>query len=75
MMTECPECGYTPDDDDEHPNPNTRYTPDGNIEPEFREQVREALDLDWGTRDQQILDEIRRLKRVEARVLEGAAAR
>ena len=54
---------------------NTRYTPDGNIEQKFRQQVRDALDLDWSTRDQQIIDEIRRLKRVEAGVLEGAAAR
>lgn len=49
-------------------NPNVRHTPDGHVESWFRQQVRDILDLDPFTRDQKILDELRRLKRLEARV-------
>lgn len=31
-------------------------------EEKFREKVREALDLDWSTRDERIFEELRRLK-------------
>ncbi len=50
-------------------NINTRITPSGDIEDDFRLDVRLALDADIFTRDDQIIDEIRRLKRVEAQYL------
>lgn len=49
---------------------NTRYTPDGTVEGAFRKQVRDALGLAWSTRDDQIFDELRRLKSLEGRVTE-----
>lgn len=45
---------------------NSRITPSGEVETKFRREVRDALDLDIFTRDDQIVDEIRRLKRNEA---------
>jgi len=42
---------------------NKRYTPDMNLEQTFRGQVRDILDLDIFTRDEQIFEELRRLKR------------
>jgi hypothetical protein len=44
---------------------NKRLTPDREVEVHFRREVRDALGLDLFTRDDQILDEIRRLKRLE----------
>jgi len=44
---------------------NRRLTPDGNIEQDFRAQVRDLLDLDIFTRDFAIFEEIKRLKRVD----------
>lgn len=46
-------------------DPNTRYTPAGTVETDFREAVRDVLGLDWSTRTDQILDELRRLKALE----------
>ena len=43
---------------------NTRYTPKGDIEGHFRRDVRDALDLDIFTRDDQIIDRIRLLMRM-----------
>ncbi len=45
---------------------NRRLTPDGHPESNFRQQIRDILNLDWSTRDQRIYDELRRLKKVEA---------
>lgn len=45
-------------------NPET-----GGEEDRFRQQVREALDLDWSTRDYKIFEELRRLKDVDRRVV------
>lgn len=47
-------------------NPNLRYTPEGHAEGDFRRQVRDLLDLHVSTRDDQIFDELRRLKQLEA---------
>ncbi len=44
---------------------NIRYTPEGPQENEFRLNVRDALGMDVFTRNDQILDEIRRLREVE----------
>lgn len=44
---------------------NIRITPSGDVETTFRREVRLALDLDIFTRDDQIVDEVRRLKNVE----------
>jgi len=44
---------------------NKRYTPDMNLEQTFRGQVRDILDLDVFTRDEQIFEELRELKRIE----------
>ena len=46
-------------------NVNVRRTPDGNPESNFRQQIRDILDLDWSTRDEKIYEELRRLKRIE----------
>lgn len=45
---------------------NERRTPSGEIESKFRLAVRNALDADIFSRDDQIVAEIDRLKRVEA---------
>lgn len=42
---------------------NLRLTPSGDVEDAFRRKLRDVLDLDLFTRDDQILDEIRKLKR------------
>lgn len=42
---------------------NRRSDPDGNLETRFRCDVRDALDMDMFTRDGQIIDEIKKLKR------------
>lgn len=47
---------------------NQRVTPKGDIEGHFRRDVRYALDLDIFARDEAIVAEIQRLKRIEARV-------
>ena len=47
------------------PSPNVRYTPEGVVEQRLREQVRDILGLDWSTRDEAILDELRRLKKLD----------
>ena len=44
---------------------NQRMTPDGEIEDTFRCAVRMALGLDLFTRDDQIINEIERLKKLE----------
>ena len=44
---------------------NQRLTPDGNPESNFRQRIRDILDLDWSTRDEKIYEELRRLKRLE----------
>ena len=49
---------------------NERFTPDGHHESWFRQQVRDLLGLDFSARDARIFDELRRLKRVEQRVME-----
>lgn len=41
---------------------NTRYTPDRDVENEFRREVRYALDMDVYSRDDQLIEEIKRLK-------------
>jgi len=46
---------------------NVRLTPDGVTETRFRREVRDILDLDLFTRDDQILAELRRLKKLETR--------
>ena len=43
-------------------HPNIRRTPNDQPETEFRDKVRDALDMDMFTRDFQIIDEIRKLK-------------
>jgi hypothetical protein len=48
-------------------NPNDRHTPDGHLESWFRQQVRDILNLDTFTRDQKILEELRRLKKLDER--------
>jgi hypothetical protein len=47
-------------------NNNIRYTPEGPQENEFRLSVRNALNLDVFARNDQIIDEIRRLKQLES---------
>lgn len=48
---------------------NVRHTPDGQVETNFRRQVRDALNLDEFTRDDVIVEELRKLKRLEARIV------
>lgn len=48
-------------------DPNRRYTPDGHPESLFRQRVRDVLGLDWSARDDQIVDEVLRLKALEAK--------
>lgn len=50
-------------------NPST-----GEPETKFRERVRDLLDLDWSTRDENIFSELRRLKNVDERVNQMVAA-
>lgn len=47
---------------------NVRYTPDRHPESQFRQKIRDILDLDWSTRDDKIYDELRRLKRADREV-------
>lgn len=49
---------------------NERFTPDMNTETHFRQDVRDILNLDWSARDFAILEELRRLKAIEARVVD-----
>lgn len=46
---------------------NRRYTPDGNPESLFRQRIRDILDLDFSARNEQIYEELRRLKRLDER--------
>ena len=46
-------------------NPNIRYTPDGQVESEFREKVRDLIGLDFSARDEQIYARLRELKKFE----------
>lgn len=50
-----------------YPSVNDRFTPEGKPEDDFRLQVRDILDLHVSTRDDQIFDELRRLKALEAK--------
>jgi hypothetical protein len=43
---------------------NERLDPNGRLETPFRNEVRDLLNLDVFTRDDQIFDEIRRLKAI-----------
>ena len=52
-------------------NTSLRHTPDDKLETPFREDVRNALDLDMFTRDFQIIAEIKRLKAVEKAATEA----
>lgn len=45
-----------------------RYTPNMEVESHFRLTIRNALDLDLFVRDYQIIEEIQRLKKIEAGV-------
>jgi hypothetical protein len=45
---------------------NDRHDPEGRLEGDFRRDVRDALGMDLFTRDASIIEEIKRLKRVEA---------
>lgn len=42
-----------------------RFDPNGNPESEFRQRIRDILNLDWSTRDEKIYDELRRLKKLD----------
>ena len=49
-------------------NLNRRYDPNGNPESDFRQRVRDILDLDWSARDEKIYEELRRLKILERKL-------
>lgn len=49
---------------------NVRYTPTRRLESLFRQQVRDILDLDWSTRNDQIFEELRRFKELEVKMLQ-----
>lgn len=51
---------------------NDRNTPSGHLEDKFRREVRYALEVDNFTRDDQIIDEIHRLKKNEREYLKAA---
>ena len=55
-------------------HPNIRRTPNDQPESEFRDKVRDALDMDMFTRDSQIIEEIKRLKK-QAAVLDEMGMR
>lgn len=66
-----PDYGFTRDNEPSlgaHVNPTTNE-----IESEFREQVRNLLDLSHLTRDEQLFDELRRLKRQDEKLKTLAA--